>query len=238
MMDIIFQPTRPNLGEYPPIPAKKIIPQWYKDLPSEVHAATAYDMVKTGDNTPFSIKRCVPVLDFLTTGYVLRSQSEILLSCNDNHNQHIWWYTNSPKEYPIVAFHPHQQCPINIKDSKKSYFKLSTGYRIITPSGYSCLFYQSPYFFEERFTMFPGIVDTDTYDNEVLFPGFIHEKKTDFMIEAGTPLMWVFPFKRADWESSIKQELHKPEKASFAAKSANYINDVYKRFFHSKKNFD
>jgi hypothetical protein len=237
-MEIIFQPTRDHLGEFPPVPAKKIIPQWYKEIPSEIHQSTAYEMVKTGDKTPFSIKRCIPVLDFLTSGYVLRNQSEILLSCDDDQNQHIWWYTNAPKDTQFVGFHPHQQCPININNSKKSYFKLSIGYRIITPPGYSCLFYQSPYFMEERFTLFPGIVDTDTYDNEVLFPGYIHAKKADLTIEVGTPLMWVFPFKRENWTSNFKTELHDQNKASFAGKSINYINDIYKRFFHQKKNYD
>ncbi len=237
-MEIIFQPTRDGLGEYPPIPAKKIIPQWYKDLPTEIHKSTAQEMFKTGDSTPFSIKRCVPVLDFLTSGYVIRNQSEILLSCDDDFQQHVWWYTNMPKETPIVAFHPHQQCPINIKNSRKSYFKLSMGYRVITPPGYSCLFYQSPYFMEDRFTLFPGIVDTDSYDNEVLFPGFIHEKKTNFMIELGTPLMWVFPFKRDNWDSSIKSELHNQAESTFTKKSINYIYDLYKRLCHQRKNYE
>jgi hypothetical protein len=237
-MDIIFQPTRDHLGEYPPIPAKKIIPQWYKDLPNEVHKSTAQEMVKNGDNTPFSIKRCVPVLDFLTSGYVLRNQTEIMLSCDDDFDQHVWWFTNSPKDYSTVSFHPHSQCPITIKDSKKSYFKLGTGYRVITPPGYSCLFYQSPYFMEERFTLFPGIVDTDIYDNEVLFPGYMHGKKDSFLIEAGTPLLWVFPFKRDEWNSSVHSEIQKRNNSSFAKKSVNYINDIYKRFFHQRKNYD
>ncbi len=237
-MDIIFQPTREHLGEYPPVPAKKVIPQWYKDLPNEIHRATAFDMVTSNNRTPFSIKRCVPVLDFLTSGYVIRNQTEIMLSSDDDMQQHVWWYTNSPEDKSVVSYHPHAQCPITIKDSKKSYFKIGTGYRVITPPGYSCLFYQSPYFMEERFTLFPGIVDTDTYDNEVLFPGYIHGKKENIFLEAGLPLIWVFPFKRSDWDMVVSDKMYEREQSSFGKRSVNYINDIYKRFFHQKKSFD
>jgi hypothetical protein len=91
---------------------------------------------------------------------------------------------------------------------------------------------------EERFTLFPGIVDTDIYDNEVLFPGYMHGKKDSFLIEAGTPLLWVFPFKRDEWNSSVHSEIQKRNNSSFAKKSVNYINDIYKRFFHQRKNYD
>jgi hypothetical protein len=234
MMEITFKATRDHLGGYPPVPAKKVIPQWYKDLPAELHPVTAQEMVIKGSRTPFSIKRCMPVLDFLTSGYVIRNETELMLSCNDDINHSVWWYSNLKD---AASYHPHDQCPIQIKGSKKSYFKISTGYRVITPPGYSCLFYQSPYFFEERFTLFPAIVDTDDYDAEVLFPGFIHERKADILIEAGTPLLFVFPFKRDDW--TIKLDLNKEDNGKkFKSKFANHVNNVYRRFFHKTKNYE
>jgi hypothetical protein len=236
-MEITFHPTREHLGEFPPIPAKKFVPQWYKNLPAEMFDVTAENMVKDGGSTPFSVKRCVPVQDFMTVGYVIRSSSDIFLSAKDDENNYIWWKHSSTKE-SIVAHHPHGQCPIEINGSRKSYFKLKTGYRVQTPPGYSCLFYQSPYFFENRFTLFPGIVDTDTYDAEVLFPGFVNERRADLKIDAGTPLVWVFPFKRDDWKSTISDTLDVYEQSTFRNRAANYINDIYKRFFHSKKTFD
>lgn len=234
-MEIIFQPTRDNLGEYSPIPAKKLIPQWYKDLPAELHPVTAEDMVKTGSKTPFSIKRCVPVLDFLTSGYVIRNETEIMLSCDDTNNHSIWWYANTSS---VATYHPHDQCPITINNSKKSYFKLITGYKIKTPPGYSCLFYQSPYFFENRFTMFPAIVDTDTYDEEILFPGYMTERKMHITIERGTPLIWVLPFKRDDWTSSIMPFTKDVPKTNFSKKMVNHVNNIYRRFFHSVKTYE
>jgi hypothetical protein len=57
---------------FPPVPAGKIIPEWYKDTPIEIPEIEPY----TKPHTP-TIKRCVPVLDYMTTGYVIRATYEI-----------------------------------------------------------------------------------------------------------------------------------------------------------------
>lgn len=237
-MKIIFEPTREGLGEYPPMPAKKVVPTWYKDMEPALHESTAMDFVKFGGATSYTIKRCVPVLDFLTSGYVIRNQSDFMLSSNDAEDQSIWWYHHVTCVDNHVSYHPHKQCPININDSKKSYFKIKTGYRIKTPPGYSCLFYQSPYAFEQKFTLFPGIVDTDVYDHEVLFPGYINESKDNITIEAGEPLIWVLPFKRDEWEAVVTTNVVDLTKSNFGFKMGNYLSDVYRRFFHHKKIYE
>jgi hypothetical protein len=58
---------------YPPVPASKIIPEWYKNIPVALSKDPGFI---DNDGVP-SIKRCMPVLDYLTSGYILRNSYEI-----------------------------------------------------------------------------------------------------------------------------------------------------------------
>ena len=62
---------------------------------------------------------------------------------------------------------------------------------------------------DDRFSIIPGIVDTDTYNQEVNFPIVINGDKyevLDTMITKGTPYVQIIPFKRDSWEMKIKGE--------------------------------
>jgi redox-regulated HSP33 family molecular chaperone len=72
-----------------------------------------------------------------------------------------------------------------------------------------------------------GIVDTDTFDLPVEFPGWI---VNDHIIKAGDPLMQVIPFKRDKWQMSIEHtETHTPAMTEELR---------YKDLFHKKKKFN
>ena len=59
------------------------------------------------------------------------------------------------------------------------------------------------YQFEKRFTVLPGIVETDSY-HHVNFPSIWHTTK-DAIIERGTPFIQVIPFKRDEWNISVDE---------------------------------
>ena len=89
------------------------------------------------------------------------------------------------------------------------------------------------YFFEDRFKLFPAIIDTDTIDvpwNN--WPGTM--LKDSFTLQPGEPLAQVIPFKRDDW----KMELEVNEegiKRDTALKF--FLSDAYSKIFHRKKKF-
>jgi hypothetical protein len=99
------------------------------------------------------------------------------------------------------------------------------------------MFFQSLYFMNEGIELFPAIVDTDTYDGEVLFPGYVTKGYNDLTISAGTPLMTVFPFKRESWESEISKTSEPPGGKRFSAFSYTWLSDVYKNFFRQDKEY-
>ena len=239
MPNIEFIPVNNIVGDFPPIPLKKSIPEWYKDLDNIVPGLsfTAKGVsAQELNHTVFSIKKCVPIQDYLTSGYLLRFPSEVLISTESGNDRTETFHWRC-KMNNVVATHSHMQCPIKIEDKRHHYIKFSGGYLIKTPPGYSCLFYQPQFFFENRFSLFSAIVDTDTYDDAIQFPGYITGKEEDFKIDAGTPLIAVFPFKRENWNSTVSTEPYNATESKMFKKIHLYFSDIYRNFFHSAKNY-
>ncbi len=206
---------------YPPKPANKVIPSWYKDL-SVWKKDDALNI-----DTP-TIKNCMPAQDYMLSGYIIFNTYEFTLLAKKND-----LYENIEAVCPHMAHlssHHHEQMPVQIKGSRKQYFKIAQPWMVKTPPGYSCLFQQPFYHFEERYQLLPAIVDTDLHDLNVEIPGYLLTNES-VKIESGTPLVQVIPFKRDNWHSNMKV-------ASFGkSKLANFPNKGYQREFHSKKNY-
>jgi hypothetical protein len=65
---------------------------------------------------------------------------------------------------------------------------------------------------DDRFSIMPGIVDTDTFPNEINFPIVINGDKypvLETIIEKGTPYVQIIPFKRDSWKMKFKSRTQK-----------------------------
>jgi hypothetical protein len=58
-----------------------------------------------------------------------------------------------------------------------SFYKIINPWKIKTPKGYSCLFVSPLNNSDDRFSIISGIVDTDTFPNEINFPIIINGDK-------------------------------------------------------------
>jgi len=239
---IQFHPLFERAKMFPPKPIKTMLPNWYKQMPVEMDNLELTAMNVSQFSAPASlstIKKCIPVQDYLLSGYVLFTNTEILISKTKNEKNINDFLAYIPtKDSSVVSDHPHSQCPITIGDHKHRYIKFYSNWSIKTPKGYSCLFYQPFYHQEKRFTLFPAIVDTDNYNNDIGFTGYLNEGYTHIKVEAGTPLMVAFPFKRENWKSEIgiNNIDEKIQKTSILF--GQFFTDVYRNFFHNKKRFD
>jgi hypothetical protein len=224
---------------YAPIPLKKLIPDWYKEIgkyivDKKLAEDAKYLLSEKYTSIPLTGKACVPLLDYITGGYVIRLQSDVLIKqegIDPTTGTPLWYWFAAAKDLINISYHLFEQLPIEIKGKRHVYLKFTPPWAVKTPKGYSCLFYQPEMFFEDRFKLFPAIVDTDTYNNPVSFPGIITTTEESFKIEAGTPLMVVFPFKREEWESEIVSA-----KKSFIPRFM--AQDWYKKIFHSRKSYE
>ncbi len=206
---------------FPPRPANKVVPEWYKELPMRV--------VKPAEKIDVpTIKHCMPVQDMITSGYIIFNTYEFTLYPNKN-GPYDDFKSQCPHR-PYLGAHHHFQWPMEIEGQNKHYFKIAQPWMIKTPPGYSCLLVQPFYHLEERFRLLPGIIDTDKHDMTVEIPGYL-TTNDPVHLEPGIPLLQVIPFKREDWTMTAEA---KPKKRSLLE---FYWESAYRRIFHSKKSF-
>lgn len=230
-MKIEFLCSDERVMEYfPPLPASKIRPDWYKSLPRYTNdrLLNAKEMQQAGVSfQPETIKACIPVQDYIGQGYVLRYPSEIIVTPEQFGDEQGWW---SASGLTKCSAHGYDQCPVHINKKKNVYFKIEHPWTVRTPPGYSCYFYQPEFFLEDRIRFFPGVVDTDTYPMPINFPSVILSDKT-FTLKAGDPMMVVFPFKREGWTHEVRHEQQKKNPTQL------FLQRAYLNLFHRKKSF-
>lgn len=213
-----------------PKPASSLIPDWYKNMDSYI----SKEKKPLGDGTTSAtIKRCMPVFDAITAGYIIESPADIWVSIK-NGTQWFEW-----SNFNLISFHPIEQAPTYPNGNNKNsmaYPKWNNPWSIKTPKGYSTLFVQ-PFHRESVFTIMPGVVDTDQYTPPVNFPFTVDDPAFEGLIPKGTPIAQVIPFKRESW--TMEQGFKKDLKTVFEL--TNKLNskffDKYKTMFWTRKEY-
>tara|TARA_R110000823_G_scaffold304891_1_gene426679 strand:- start:1586 stop:2338 length:753 start_codon:yes stop_codon:yes gene_type:complete len=226
-----------------PVPSTLNIPDWFKKLNHDKHVPT--------------VKGCMPFLDTLKAGYLLKMPQDMNIRHNipnpDEDNKLDTFQQSSMRESGDVLkmtginlnsahidVHPNSQlegCPLNKKNSNLPFHKILNPWTIKTPPGYSCLFVPPLNNADDRFSIIPGIVDTDTFNMEINFPIVINGDKypsQELFIKKGTPYVQVIPFKRDDWKmkvTSFKSKKSLMDKTFFGLTFWNR----YRNKFWSKK---
>jgi hypothetical protein len=225
-MKIIFTNTT-GIDIEQPQPASKFIPDWYKNMESYIGG----NKKPSGDGgTKTTIKRCMPVFDAITAGYIITSPADVYVSIK-NEQQYFEW-----SSLGLIQFHPIEQAPEHPNRKPHAYPKWMNPWAIKTPKGYSVLFTQ-PMHRESVFNILPGIVDTDTYTAPVNFPMVINDPNFEGLIPKGTPIAQVIPFKREDWRMEIGSIEELKEQHSITQKLQTKFFDRYKSMFWSRKEY-
>jgi hypothetical protein len=210
-----------------PQPASKFIPDWYKNMESYI----GQEKKPSGDGgSNATIKRCIPVFDAITAGYIITSPADVYVSIKKE-KQFFEWSALS-----LISFHPIAQAPDHPNRKPHAYPKWMNPWSIKTPKGYSVLFTQ-PMHRESVFTILPGIVDTDSYTGPVNFPMVINDPNFEGLIPKGTPIAQVIPFKREDWQMEIGSIEELKEQHSITQKLQTKFFDRYKSMFWSRKEY-
>ncbi len=171
-----------------PRPAKTVLPDWFRKI-----APIDLEHVGARDNA-ITVKRCMPFFDALETGWILPLAAEVRLEIKDDGRT-----VDSGWEFDrtMVSNHnPHQVA--GHPSAPRPPFKFHNYWMIRTPPGWSCLFVPPLNRPNGVFEAVAGIVDTDTYSAHVHFPFFPIGPDGLHIIEKGTPLVQIFPFRRAD----------------------------------------
>jgi hypothetical protein len=229
---ITFTNTMNVSEEYLPKPASAFVPEWYKKLESYI------DGIKKPDGqgiTTATVKRCMPVFDAITGGYIIVSAADVFVSQKEapdgtKHPYFEW------ANYGLIQFHPIVQAPEHPAKNGYPYPKWINPWAVKTPKGYSSLFVQ-PFHRESLFTILPGIVDTDEYTAPVNFPFVLNDVNFEGFIPAGTPIAQVIPIKRDEWQMSIGTQEDFIEQQQVNNRLQTKFFDRYKSMFRQPKEY-
>ncbi len=201
-----------------PKSAIKYLPDWYKKT---MPYAVEKKIIKNSEKT---FKHCIPFMEGFTIGYIAELWADIQVE-NDN---------------GVRIHHESSEIPFGMKSlSSSGLMKPPPGYDeqiwsyhhdlyIKTPPGYSILVTHPFNRYDLPFLALTGVVDSDT---EPFFPGaYPMYLKTGFegIIESGTPMLQIIPFKRDSWKSVNDESIIKPGRIA-NSKAINSIRHWYKK---------
>jgi hypothetical protein len=213
-----------------PKPAMNYIPQYWKE--AERFAGGKLSL-KEGYNA--ALKSCSPFLDTFLTGYIIELWQDVMVSRDEFGN-----YNFDSADYTLG--HPVQpQDPKFIKTLPRpkgfsdNLYTWTLPWAIRTPAGYSTIYTQPFNRYDLPFITTSGIVDTDGLSLAGNLPFFIQEGFQG-IIEKGTPIAQVIPFKRENWDSK-KAEFNEVETIKNKWLVRSSFSGVYKKKFWHRKNF-
>jgi len=169
-----------------PVPAKTSMPDWFRKLaPVDKEHVTATD-------NGLTVKRCMPFLDAMQAGWLLPLAATVRLEIKEAgaavtagwEFDRVMVSNHFPHQ---IKGHPHDGRPP---------FKFRNYWTIVTPPGWSCLFVPPLNRPSPVFEVLAGVVDTDSYHSLINFPFIAHGSDGVHVIEKGTPLVQVIPFRR------------------------------------------
>jgi len=211
-----------------PQPATKVLPEWYK---KQNEYTTGEKKPEEKGSTPSTVKKCMPVFDALTSGYILFTPVDVYVSQKDGMPYYQW------SSQDVISFHPLAQADNHPAKNGFPYPKWINSWAIKTPKGYSTLFIPPMHNPNNMFTVLEGVVDTDTFTDVVNFPFVLKDPSWEGMIPAGTPMVQVIPFKRDEWKMKIGGEKEIKENMKLVGKLQTLFFNRYKTYFWSRKEY-
>jgi hypothetical protein len=214
---IKFISAQPDYDIPKPVPASRLVPEWYRKMPG------ANKQIET-------VKKCVPFLDALTSGYIITLPVDVYWNEEDKS----FLYSS---QFEIESDHDSSQTEhVKVDEGLHSQpHKWINRWEIRTPKGYSCLFIHPLERTDLPFYSFSGIVDTDKHPLVVNFP-FLMKKGFSGLIPAGTPIIQIIPFKRDRWESVIIDDKeYNRELEEYRVQNPPF--SYYKRTWWTKKEY-
>ena len=186
-------PEFENDVRFHPKPYKSFMPEWWNNIPNKL---------PNGEGT---IKRCAGLADLFSQAYIVPMWMDIEINFLDNTNLNA--VINSKKDFPEWELHPKDQLldytDLSVGDKKITHtLKVVSPWSIVLPKGYSILQLPVFYHFEEKYSVIPGIIDSDIF-HEANVPLFIHNDNKPIHFKEGEPLVMYIPFKRSKFKHLV-----------------------------------
>jgi len=234
-MNVIeFKPVLKDTYFIHPKPAIESLPIWYKESKAFLDDKKYHIILPKNGKANVTYKKCVPFLDAMSCGYFIFLNHDLYVDQTGESEYRIQWRI---LDKPQVGEHSVDQTSQMVIDEKvysRIPYKWLNLFYIKTKPGYSCLFTHPMNRFDLPFTTLSGIVDTDKHGVDISFPFLL---KNDFngIIEKGTPIVQIIPFKRQNWKMKFG-EFYK-ENAYKSEELMSFASNAYKKLSWSRKTY-
>ena len=220
-----------SVDECLPKNASAFIPFWWKNLVRE----TAHNSISNA--TSSNIKSCVSFPSYFSMGYILPMWCDTILRFDTSTNSFMWKTSDSRFTWDIQkveGFHTQSQ-PSFLGSVPKVICRTEAPWKMVTTDGYAVQQLPLLYHFDNRFSVLPGVIETDTFYNTTI-QLLIHEADTDIFIPRGTPLAQYIPFKKEKLKLNVRTPTKK-DLNKFLHVDATYFTKFIdsKQFLHLKK---
>lgn len=206
----------------PPVEARKTFPYWTK---SQL------------DKKEMKFARCPGMFDMAQAGYLVRAHVDMSIKVNRQGLVCKFSGNGAPTTSILTEMDYSVIDGLSKPDDNvcKKVYKLPLPWALFAKKGYSAMVLpatmHSP--FLDKLHVYPGIVDYDTFSTMNFI--FSPLKEGEFVIDAGTPILQVIPFKREVFTATVSKATE-DEKDKHAYKFySRTIKNLYRKVFHSKK---
>jgi hypothetical protein len=221
-----------------PQPAKNFLPKWYKDMVPYDKSNINPDGRKINvenQQSNATAKKCTPMLDGMTSGYIVPLWCDVQVKQIKNQETKKWFPQITWRIDPdVFSLHGPSSREIPAPFGyDQEVFKFITYFRIETPKGYSIMVNSPAGHYQLPFHAVPAIIDSDRSVIDNNFPCWI-QTGLEGIIEKGTPIAQVTPFKRLDWKSEMSlisyDEHRRYEQIGFMSNiQNNYIRNIWSK---------
>ena len=236
MKKIIFKPLTEQISitEKEPMAAYNFIPLWFKKIQLK---RKDIDNTKYQNKYLYTIKKCTPIIDGLTSGYIISTPQDIEVVNNENNKILSWKMRREKHELVGDLISTDDNFRINGMKIPEEYdetiWRIDIGYSVKTPKGYSILITQPLNRFDSPFLVFSAVLDSDHEFTRITIPFFIKKSFTG-TIDIDTPIVQIIPFKRDNWIKILEKPFKDTELYGLVF-NRNKTNGAYRKFSWRKK---
>jgi hypothetical protein len=218
-------------------PAAANIPQWYKNLNNYVGGSPIVEKGKVPNTT---VKRCAPVYDAITFGYLAILHTDVFIEYTPKSNDEYeltYHYSVGPEPLRSREYSPEKSLKIDESFVPVEFVWLFR-WTINTEPGSSVLITHPLNRLDLPFVTSSGVMDTDsgfTVRDVAACPFFLKKGFTG-LIPAGTPMAQIIPFERHEYNAEIR-DLPEVIKYRRLQKWAKHLSSGYRREYRKSKVF-
>jgi hypothetical protein len=154
-----------------------------------------------------STLKCPAIFQFRNNGFIVRLPFDIKIKINSEldyewHHQHQTpgWLSNTGVMKEFVTHHDidlmYNFMSSWPQDTMKIILKLNLPWALRIPKGFDVLMIDAFYKDDNRFTVCPGIFESELGIGNLTVPVMWHSTKGEFLIKAGTPIAQLVPIKK------------------------------------------